>query len=412
MATSAAGRPSYEHTAAVEIMIRTAQVAMLATAAIAAGRTDTGSTMNPVLQNKVIRVSMASGRLHQLSTVSAHSQDTDAVTPEAVLQVAGDDFAVSMDAVDKSRKLVLASSQAMSAAVLQPGFNASAAVYRWRFSDNLVVQTTYRLVSDTSRFVEKTLHLLGGRDSEQKSKYNITNVTLFDATSLQFESTAPTTSLTASSHYGLGDYAVFHRFGTGSHSFGAFLTAQNPYLKSTISKAGKTTISYFPQMIDNAAGDFDFDAGIVGISTLSGETLPPPALALDTGEQHAIVQCLREYLVVSPSPNSTVKVNVAWTENDFQLDIANPVRSISLDDTSSFSHNLLCGRTTEQFTNVSLIVPQLLESLIFCLLLAILMCLIDRITRTLGAGNRFFGLAWGNGFVSGYGSQATDSLLL
>ena len=33
---------------------------------------------------------------------------------------------------------------------------------------------------------------------------------------------------------------------------------------------------------------------------------------------------LWRYLVVPPSPNSTVKINVAWTENDFQLDIADP----------------------------------------------------------------------------------------
>ena len=35
-----------------------------------------------------------------------------------------------------------------------------------------------------------------------------------------------------------------------------------------------------------------------------------------------MVACLTEYLVVPPSPASTVKINIAWTENDFQLDIA------------------------------------------------------------------------------------------
>ena len=35
-----------------------------------------------------------------------------------------------------------------------------------------------------------------------------------------------------------------------------------------------------------------------------------------------MVACLTEYLVVPPSPDSTVKINIAWTENDFQLDIA------------------------------------------------------------------------------------------
>ena len=94
-------------------------------------------------------------------------------------------------------------------------------------------------------------------------------------------------------------------------------------------------------MLGRSDGSFAFDAGIVGLSQLTGELLPTPGLSygrhegegqpigtstregqLDVGEQKAMVSCLREYLVVPPSPNSTVKINVAWTENDFQLDIA------------------------------------------------------------------------------------------
>merc|ERR1712166_754016 len=73
----------------------------------------------------------------------------------------------------------------------------------------------------------------------------------------------------------------------------------------------------------DAASTFEIDAGLIGITgALTGETLPPPALPLDVAEQQAMVACLREYLVVPQSPNSTVKINIGWTENDFQLDIA------------------------------------------------------------------------------------------
>ena len=77
-------------------------------------------------------------------------------------------------------------------------------------------------------------------------------------------------------------------------------------------------------MLGQSDGSIEFDAGIIGLTNLTGETLPKPADPLDVGEQGAMVNCLREYLVVPPSANSTVKINIAWTENDFQLDIADP----------------------------------------------------------------------------------------
>merc|ERR1719174_1535569 len=67
---------------------------------------------------------------------------------------------------------------------------------------------------------------------------------------------------------------------------------------------------------------FDIDTGILGLTALTGETLPLPAQPLDRGEQRAMVSCLREYLAAPPTPNATVKINIAWTENDYQLDIA------------------------------------------------------------------------------------------
>jgi hypothetical protein len=87
-----------------------------------------------------------------------------------------------------------------------------------------------------------------------------------------------------------------------------------------------TTLSYGPMMLvtAGAAESFEVDAGLIGLTgALTGEILPPPALPLDVAEQQAMVGCLREYLVVPQSPNRTVKINVGWTENDFQLDIAN-----------------------------------------------------------------------------------------
>ena len=82
-------------------------------------------------------------------------------------------------------------------------------------------------------------------------------------------------------------------------------------------------------MLGKSDGSFALDAGIIGLTELTGEVLPTPTTSydrhamatqghireqlagqLDVGEQAAMVECLREYLVVPPSPNSTVKINV------------------------------------------------------------------------------------------------------
>jgi hypothetical protein len=193
----------------------------------------------------------------------------------------------------------------------------------------MAVEVRYRLVSKGSAFVEKQLVVVPLASAADIVSFNVTNVTLFAATCLTSGGAPPASGLVASSHYGLGAYAIFSRF---DDSHGAFFTAQNPYLTADTggSEIGPATLSYAPFMLGQSDGSFAFDAGIVGLSELTGELLPTPALwydrhegegqpegtstgqaQLDVGEQKAMVNCLREYLVVPPSPNATVKINVA-----------------------------------------------------------------------------------------------------
>lgn len=241
--------------------------------------------------------------------------------------VAGDDFQIELDGAPTTASTIVLSSATFSGQpTVQPGANATSVAVRWEFKE-LAVEVRYSLVSATARFVEKQLRLLrpSASSSSVKSARNITKITVFDRIALSSAGAPPTSSITASSKYGtygLGDYAVFHRFGAKQ---GAFLTAQNPYL-ATATAAGVTTLSYGPMMVVEIATPetFAIDAGLVGLPTaFTGETLPPPALPLDAAEHQAMVACLREYLVVPQSANSTVKINIGWTENDFQLDIAN-----------------------------------------------------------------------------------------
>jgi hypothetical protein len=144
---------------------------------------------------------------------------------------------------------------------------------------------------------------------------------------------APTSSLTASSHYGLGAYAVFHRFGP---KHGAYLTAQNPYLNVVVDAQavsslpghgqpapspdgsrtqgpmGATSLSYAPLMMSSTAASFAFDAGILGIHQLTGEILPKPAQPLDVRPAQSrrgcsgslVLHLTRRYLIICRSVSS------------------------------------------------------------------------------------------------------------
>lgn len=98
-----------------------------------------------------------------------------------------------------------------------PGANATAVTFKWEFS-GIAVLVQYRLVSSQALFVEKQLQLEQSSDpTVLRSTLNITKVVLFDHTLLANAGSTPQGggSLVASSHYGLGDYAVFHRFDAG-----------------------------------------------------------------------------------------------------------------------------------------------------------------------------------------------------
>ena len=155
------------------------------------------------------------------------------------LTVAHDDFALTLSALPYSpsaKSTVVSSAAATALPTLRA--NGSAVTVNWQFKkEQLAVTVVYRLVSDGAAFVEKQLLitntgaqgvllllllpppppppplLLIAVRSRAGAARNVTSISLFDGTSLQASDGQklhlPSSSLTASSHYGLGDYAVF-----------------------------------------------------------------------------------------------------------------------------------------------------------------------------------------------------------
>ena len=92
-----------------------------------------------------------------------------------------------------------------------------------------------------------------------------------------------------------------------------FIPPPSPPLRSL-------SFSHFPPL-DRSEG-FYADAGVLGVHGLTGRYLIPPADKLDEAEQAAMIAAVKSELVVPQDPTSTVKINIAWTENDYELDIA------------------------------------------------------------------------------------------
>ncbi len=126
------------------------------------------------------------------------------------------------------------------------------------------------------------------------------------------------------------DYGVFFRL---QDRTGIFMLIQNPFL--SVSRNGQAFgISYSPEM-DWKTGDgrFESDRGCIGTYRLTGEMVPVEMVlewnwrargaegneaTEDQAEIAAFMDCVRAFVL--PHPERTVKINVGWTENDYQID--------------------------------------------------------------------------------------------
>ncbi len=65
------------------------------------------------------------------------------------------------------------------------------------------------------------------------------------------------------------------------------------------------------------------DAVVIGVTSLARYNVPQSDVNL--GERQAFVDCVSGLLLDGNARmNSTVKINVAWDQNDYQIDVASP----------------------------------------------------------------------------------------
>lgn len=130
----------------------------------------------------------------------------------------------------------------------------------------------------------------------------------------------------------LNKAAAFHRCSGGG---GLMVSVANPFgqMKSAAAggsitagygNVGITTSSFVSDHVLLAPYIWSAKAGWIRPHTLTGvdHSATPPAM-LNTAERDVFVRAVESQLLPSPDDGTrTVKVNVAWDENDYQIDIA------------------------------------------------------------------------------------------
>ncbi len=130
------------------------------------------------------------------------------------------------------------------------------------------------------------------------------------------------------------DFGVFLRFAGGS---GLFALVQNPFLNA-VHDGGAFELNYSADMDwDSVDGAFESDRACIGTYALSKQMVAVnlvPEWALvksaahesqaheDQAEIEAFENCVRAFVL--PHQARTVKIEVGWTLNDYQIDIATP----------------------------------------------------------------------------------------
>lgn len=129
-----------------------------------------------------------------------------------------------------------------------------------------------------------------------------------------------------------GDYGAFFRF---SDATGLVMTVQNPFLKCNMNQE-KFFLEYQPDMNwKKEYGPFISDIGNVGAYQLTGNRIPAKLIPewkwtkgvvaiTDEEQDQAEVEAFTNIVAkfVLPYPGNTIKMNVGWCENDYQIDIS------------------------------------------------------------------------------------------
>ena len=115
-----------------------------------------------------------------------------------------------------------------------------------------------------------------------------------------------------------GKLALFGRY---SNNASLVLAVQNPFANlscDALRMAYAANLTWAPSV---AGATYVADSALLGLTRRTGRTLPVPAPAVDEAERDAVAAMVAAF--VAATPKQTAKINIGWTENDYEIDIAN-----------------------------------------------------------------------------------------
>ena len=194
--------------------------------------------------------------------------------------------------------------------------------------DPYTIDVVYQLKSDW-QFISKQIFV----NSTIKADFKVNKIEVFNSEI----SEAPVSEYvprTKRPQLGLEEYGVFLRF---EDATGLFVIVQNPFLD--YNRDGKSfSVTYSPDMDWKIEyGPFASDRGCMGTYQLTGQRvsaklipewkwtggiIPLTDEEQDWAEVNAFTDCVKAFIINPPS--KSLKMNAAWCENDYQIDIATP----------------------------------------------------------------------------------------
>ena len=170
-------------------------------------------------------------------------------------------------------------------------------------SQHLSINVTYE-IRPNAAFVSKSIALTDTTGANLTREVN--SVTAMDSANLQLYGKAPDATRTASNVQFLScpDHHT-----PATRTVGAFVTAQNSFVNPS------SLAWQLDQNWTTLGSARTLDSVIIGL--YGGATSQ-----LEFVEAAAVTEAVGHYLVAPADDNKTVKINIAWCENDYQLDVA------------------------------------------------------------------------------------------
>ena len=244
------------------------------------------------------------------------------------INFSGDDWAITLQ---NNNKTLLNSSicnvrKSSSTTVSLDKLNAT---IHYICNNGYNVDVIYSLPTGENSFIRKVLQV----SSKTSSSFFITSVSLWSG--LTIKEVSPTTTLPPIwktfqnglyNQLEIGGFIRFPRIRRG-----LFVTIQNPfgtYVSSPVNKTMSFTAQYaagINQSSDSLPNPnfHKTEGGIIGFTTLGKyNNNLSGGQGLNMGEHRAFTTCVDYFLLDKSSrENHTVKVNVAWDESDYQIDV-------------------------------------------------------------------------------------------